>query len=423
MQISLLRNMLGYLTARRQGAVCPRGAVSQTNLSPARAIASARDDPARSMLLSAVRTETARAGQAGRNAVHGISMVQAADDALARMEADLDEALALAQQAAEGGQGEAELACMQTEFGSLLDGLDAIAASVDFDGTNLLTATSEVVLSLARPSVDPSTEIRVRTQALSVEALGLTGAGSDPTYATLRASSGFGVDSVDDDYLRGPAAGDPGELTFTFGGSQGDKAVTIYILKKKSLTETVDMINSEMGVQVPGWSGAEAVQVDGKWVLKVSTYEAGESDAPTAAVSGSLDWYGADPVLPSHFIGQGGSAGSEGVVLTASDTVGKLEDAIDEVAALRSDFAVAIQRLWFAGSAFESGTGSSLAAESRINGADITEATATATSRVMLSRGSTALLLQGNVTARAALQLLGLPAVDEPESVFFSLRA
>lgn len=183
------------------------------------------------------------------------------------------------------------------------------------------------------------------------------------------------------------------------------------------------MINSEMNAQVPGWSGAEAAQVDGKWVLKVSTYEAGETDAPTAAVSGSLTWYGADSVLPSHFIGGGGGAGTEGMVLTASDTVGKLEDAIDEVAALRSDFAVAIRRLWFAGSAFESGTDSSLAAESRINGADIAEATAAATSREMLSRGTTALLLQGNVTARAALQLLGLPAVDEPESVFFSLRA
>lgn len=207
MQISLLSNMLGYFTARRQGAVYPRGAVSQTNLSPARAIASARDDPARSMLLSAVRTEAARLAQGGRNAVHGISMIQAADDALARMAADLDEALVLAQQAAEGGQGEAELACMQTEFGDLLDGLEAIPASVDFDGTNLLTAPSEVVLSLARPSVDPSTEIRVRTQALSVEALGLSGTGSDPTHATLTASSGFGINSVDDEYLRGPSAG------------------------------------------------------------------------------------------------------------------------------------------------------------------------------------------------------------------------
>lgn len=280
MQISLLNNMLSYLTARRQGAVCPRGAVSQTNLSPAR-----------SMLLSAVRAEEARARQGGSNAIHGISMVQAADDALVRMASDLDGALVLAQQAAEGGQGQAELALMQAEFDSLVEGLDAIIASVDFDGTALLTATSEVVLSLARASVDSSTEIRVRTQDMSAEALGLNG------------------------------------------------------------------------------------------------------------------------------------VGGEGLALTDSDTVGKLEDAIDEVAALRSDFAVAIRRLWFAGSALESGTDSSLAAESRINGVDITEATAAATSRVILSRGSTALLLQGNVTARAALQLLGLPAVDEPESAFFSLRA
>ena len=423
MQISLLNKMLGYITARRQGTVCLRGSVSQINPSPAQVIASARDDPARSVLLSGVRTEAARAAQGGSNALHGIGMVQAADDALARMEADLDAALALAQRAAEGGQGSAELALMQAEFSNLLDGLDAIGASVDFDGINLLTAPSDVVLSLARSTVDQSTEIRVRTQDLSAEALGLSGVASDPTYATLTASSGFGVDSVDSDYMRGPSAGDPAELTFTFGGSQGEKIVTIQILKKKLLSEIVDMVNSEMDAQVSGWSGAEAVQVDGKWVLKVSNYEAGESDAPTAAVSGSLEWYGAGSVLPSHFIGQGGNAGTEGMSLTASDTVGKVEDAIDEVEALRSDFAVAIRRLGFAGSALESGADSALAGEARVNGVSITEATVEATSRQMLSQGPAALLLQGNVTARAALELLGLPGVDEPESVFFSLRA
>ena len=307
---------------------------------------------------------------------------------------------------------------MQAEFEGLLDELDAIPASVDFDGTNLLTAASDVVIALAEATVDPSTEIRIQTGDLSVQGLGLTGAGSDPTYAALTASSAFGVDGPSNEYMKGPKRDPPAELTFTFHGSEGDKVVTIYIQNKKSLTEIVDLINTEMDAQVPGWAGAEAVQVDGVWVLKVSTYEPGEADAPTVAVSGDLKWKSKDPVLASHFIGRTGSAGSSGPLLTAPETLEKIEDAIENVAGLRSDFAASIRRLGFANSALEYATGSSLAAESRINDPDKAIETAASIRREVLSQGTMALLLQGNVTARATLQLLGLPAVDESDASF-----
>lgn len=57
--------------------------------------------------------------------------------------------------------------------------------------------------SLAERSGDPSPEIRIRTQDLSTQPLGLTGGGSDPTYATLTANSDQGIGSAGSPYMKG----------------------------------------------------------------------------------------------------------------------------------------------------------------------------------------------------------------------------
>ena len=421
MHTSLLGNLSGYFAARQLGTVYARGTISRTRPSATQAIGSTRDDPGRLVLLDQVRIETARLRQGGRNTLHAISMVQAADAGLARMASTLAEALVLAQQATSGGYAQTQVVLMQADFEGLLDELDAIPASVDFDGTNLLTATGDVEISLAERSGDPSPEIRIRTQDLSAQALGLTGSGADPTYATLTASSDQGVGITESPYMKGPSSGPPAELAFTFHGSEGDKVVTIYINKNKSLTDIVDMINSETDALVPGWVGAEAIQVAGLWVLKVTTYEPGEADAPDVAVNGNLKWKSNDPVQPSDFAGQDGSAGSGSggpLDLTASDTIQKIEDAIENVADLRTDFAALMLRLAVANSALESAAGYSVAAESRINDPDTAREAAASTKRELLGQAGIALLLQGNVTTHVTLQLLGLPSVDEQGTSF-----
>ena len=424
MQASVLGNVLGHLATRQRGTVYPRGTISRTGRSATRAIRGTRDDPAALALLSHVRTETARLRQGGRNALHAISMVQAADQALARAASTLAEALVLAQQAATGGYAQTDLVLMQAEFEDLLDGLDAIPASVDFDGINLLTAASDVVISLAERNGDPSTKIPIQTEDVSTQALGLAGSSSEPTYATLTASSVHGVGAPGNPYMKGPNSAPAGELAFTFHGSQGDKVATIYILKNKSITDIVDMINSEMDALVPGWAGAEAVQVDATWVLKVTSYEPGEADAPSVAVSGDLQWKDNSPVQASDFTGQDGSAGGSGpLTVTESDAIEKIEAAIESVAALRSEFKASILRLAVANSALQSAAGYSLAAESRINDPDTARQTAAWLGRELLGQADMALVLQGNVTPQATLQLLGLPPVNEQEQgASFTLR-
>ncbi len=415
--------LLSYFTARQLGSnyPYPRGIVPVTSDSTTQRVGSARDDPARSAMLGGVHTETAWLKQGHRNALDAVSMVQEADEALAEMTSVFAEMLVLARQAVSGGYTESQQASMQVDFEGLLDKVDAIPASVGFAGTSLLTAASDVLISLADGYGE---KISIQTNDVSTQALGLTQAGSDPTYATLTAPISQGIGAIGSPYVKGPNNAPLAELTFTFHGSAGDKVATIYIQKNKSLTDIVDMINSETETLVPGWSAAEAVQVSDNWSLKVTTYEAGETEAPSVAVVDNLTWKSNDPVQPSDFTGQAGSAGgSEGLVLTASDTIEKIQNAIDDIADIRHDFAASTARLEAASSALESATGYSLAAELRISDTVYARETATVTKDEILGQAGMALLLQGNVTAGSTLQLLGLPALDEEGSFFSRLWA
>ena len=154
-------------------------------------------------LLSQLRNETARLKQGNRNAIHATSMAQAADAGLSRIASYLAEALTLAQQAVSGGVAAIKQAPMQAEFEDLFDKLNAVPASIAFDGPNLLMAGSPVVISLAEGTGIPSPGISFQAQDVSSAALNLLGLMSDPTYATLTASSDYGADAPDDHYLRG----------------------------------------------------------------------------------------------------------------------------------------------------------------------------------------------------------------------------
>ena len=372
---------------------------------------SARGDSAGLALLSQLRNETARLRQGYRNAIHATSMAQAADAGLSRIASFLAESLTLARQAVSGGVAAIEQAPMQAEFEDLLDKLNAVPASMAFNGSNLLTAGNPVVISLAERTGDPSPEISFQAQDMSTEALGLVGGVSNPTYATLTGNSDYGNAAPSNPYLKGPIAAPLAELTFTFHGSQGDKVATIYIESNNTVGDIVALMNSETNALVPGWSAAEAVQVAGNWVLKVTSYEAGEANAPDVAVTGDLVWKNNDPVLPSHFTGQGGTAGSvQEFLLTASDTVEKIEDAIETVAGFQSNLADSIFRLGVASSALQSATGYSLAAESRINDADTATAAAVSTMRQILGRVGMSQVFRMDALSQTALDLLGVPA-------------
>jgi len=370
---------------------------------------------------------TARAAvlrQGRRNADHVIGMIETADGALAVISSTIQEMLPLVQRAGSGGYTAAQQAGMQAELDELVDRIDGVAGSVRFGGRNLLDGDGGTVMAaLGEADRDPAVAISVRTADMTAEGLGLTGDGVEATAATLTADSAYNVASPSDTYLRGPKQGPPAELTITFHGSEGDKAVTLEIKKNKSLTDIVEMVNTDSQALVAGWDAAEAVEVGGQWGLKLTSYEAGQADAPTVAVAGDLNWQTKDPVQPSHFAGVAGTdeVGSGPLAVAAATTAQRLADAIAAVDGYRAELSATLRRLASAGSALELAEGVHRVHISSIADPEAAMELSQATASRIVSDANLALLLQADLSSRTALYLLGFPERQEQSGTFSML--
>lgn len=428
MRITAMADMMAHLAAWQAGGAYLRDSTSGGGWSSGARVRSARTDPATWTMSHSLRTDVTRLRQGSRNAQHATSMLQGADAALGEIDVALADMRALAVQAAGGTHSEAELTAMQTTFGERVADIDTIATSTEHNGTNLLTAaTGSVTIALGEGLADPGGTVRIRTEDMTAAGLGLGGEPVvvDPTTATLTAWSAYGVDAPDDHYLKGNSQ-NPGELTLTFHGSQGDKAVAISLTNKKSLDQVVTMINDEAGALVPGWTAAEAVQAGGKWVLKVSTYEAGESAAPTVGVAGDLKWKEGDvAVQPSDFTGEAGTAGgvTGPLEVTDEDALDKIDAAIAAVEKLRASHSSSLNRLELAGSAIGSSLENLLVVESRLDDVAAARETAVSTRQEVLGRAGLALMLQGDISGQAALNLLGIPSQQTTPAGILSIVA
>ena len=412
-QPSVFSNLLRYSAGARLRTIYSRVTDRQSASSATSATARFRNDPARSSMLTNLRMEAISTRQRSRTGLQAVSMAQAADSTLAKMGSVLSEALDLAQQVAGGDYDSSQRAAMQADLEGLLDELDAMPASAEFDGTNLLTSSRPGVVG----DTGPFGMIRTPAADVSVDGLGLTGEIIDPTSATLTGSLDHTIDDPGDRYMKGPNK-TAAELTITFDGPEGDKAVTIDIKKGKSLNQIVDLINTETQALVPGWAAAEAVQVGGGWGLQVSTYAPGEASAPSVAIAGTLKWDDDELVQPSDFTGQDGIAGNPtgALLVSDTDTVDKIRSAIETVQSLQDQYAADIDRLTLAYPTAEPATGYSLVMASGIDDPDTATEVASSTRQALLNEAATAIanLFQWSITPSSALQLLGLPSVGDP---------
>ena len=111
-------------------------------LSTGQRINSAGDDAAGLAISSRMTSQINGLNMAVRNANDAISMVQTADGALAEVEAMLQRMRELAVQAASGTMSSTDQAALNTEFNALTAGIDAVADNTQWNGTNILDASS-----------------------------------------------------------------------------------------------------------------------------------------------------------------------------------------------------------------------------------------------------------------------------------------
>ncbi len=129
----------------------------------------AADDAAGLAISEKMRFQINGLSQAQRNAQDGISLIQTAEGALTEVHSMLQRLNTLANQAANGTYDESDRAKIQLEVSELVGEISNIAATVNFNGIQLLDNNSSVAFQIGS---DAATTISITLASLKPEDLG-----------------------------------------------------------------------------------------------------------------------------------------------------------------------------------------------------------------------------------------------------------
>jgi len=142
-------------------------------------IASASDDPAGLGISERMRAQIRSLSQAARNGQDGVSLVQTAEGALNEVNTNLIRMRELAVAAANGTYSTADRATLDAEFQLLVEEIDRIADSTQFNGVNVLSnGAGDVSIQIGTEAGDT---VDISLVDSSSSALGLSGANFDIT--------------------------------------------------------------------------------------------------------------------------------------------------------------------------------------------------------------------------------------------------
>lgn len=120
-------------------------AKSMEKLSSGLRITRAGDDAAGLAISESLKADIRALNQASRNASDGISMLQTAEGAMDEVSNILQRMKELAQQSLNGTLGDAERGYLNDEYTALIEEMDRIAATTDFNGVKMLDGSGGLV--------------------------------------------------------------------------------------------------------------------------------------------------------------------------------------------------------------------------------------------------------------------------------------
>ncbi len=139
-------NITSINAQRNTSQVTSRLSRNYQRLSTGLRIASAADDSAGLAISERLRSQIRSLGQASRNANDGISLVQVGEGALNEVSNILVRLRELAIQSANGSASNQDRNTIKEEFDSLINEVNRIAQSTEFNGVRLLDGSSSTVL-------------------------------------------------------------------------------------------------------------------------------------------------------------------------------------------------------------------------------------------------------------------------------------
>jgi flagellin len=151
-------------------------------------ISTAADDAAGLAISERLRSQVRSMQQAQRNANDGISLVQVGEGALNEVSSILVRLRELAIQSANGSSSNQDRETIQEEFGSLVQEIDRIAKSTEFNGVKLLDGTaSSVTFQIGANTLQGVDSLDVSLSAALSTSLGLltvdVGSGGNTAFA------------------------------------------------------------------------------------------------------------------------------------------------------------------------------------------------------------------------------------------------
>ncbi|MCM3760907.1 flagellin [Alkalihalobacillus oceani] len=386
-------NIPALNTYRQMGINQNAGQSAMEKLSSGLRINRAGDDAAGLAISEKMRGQIRGLNQASRNAQDSISLIQTAEGALQETQSILQRMRELAVQSANDTNTEADREEIQKEINELVDEIDRIANTTEFNTMKLLDG-SRKGFSDTR---DASFEVQRNTHA----------------DVTVEAVSGFGEAATDDAVVTITYIGadESGNAQFAIDSSieLGSGALTT-----ASGSSTLEIASgAELTI-----NGLENMKEGESITISVRGYDAGNNGED--AVSNSLSMQIGANTGQNMLIGindmraqalnvrdDAGNAIDVTDATKASQAITTINNAIESVSAQRSNLGAFQNRLEHTISNLDNSAENLQAAESRIRDVDMAREMMEYTRANILSQASQAMLAQANQAPQSVLQLLG----------------
>ncbi|HMO09922.1 MAG TPA: flagellin [Actinotalea sp.] len=328
----------------------------------------AADDAAGLAISEGLRSQVGGLKVAARNAQDGISVVQTAEGALTEVHAILQRMRDLGVQAANDSNNASARSNITTEATSLREELSRIAASTNFNGTDLLNGAGTLNFQVGADG-DANSAIAVDLSSANVSAV------------ASNLQNGL--------YSRTGALA-PATVTGNFTISQGSVAVTVdmgAVNAARTSGNVVDTLNGDAGFAA---NFSARLDQAGELVVTSKTSNAAVTVAGTgytagAGVAGALDF-------SSH-------AGAQGAINTIDLQISQVSTARANLGAMQNRFEHTIKNINVAVENLS-------ASESRIRDTDMASEMVQFTRAQILSQAGTAMLAQANQIPQGVLSLL-----------------
>ena len=404
----IINHNLPAMNAKRQLGINQfAGTKATEKLSSGLRINRAGDDAAGLAISEKMRGQIRGLNQASRNAQDSISLIQTAEGALNETHSILQRMRELAVQSANDTNTDADRNEIQKEINQLVDEIDRIANTTEFNTKKLLDGSRTGF----REATDASFEVQSNTwTTVKVEAASLddfkTGVARDEVITITRVS-GTGTVSTDSFKIQSSLSGT---------GTGTDNSASLSVDNQGKGTITLQGTNGAT-VEI-NLEDLDKMKDGESITISIRAYDKGNAGA--AAVSGSLFMQIGANTGQNMLIGindmraealgvrsSGGSAINVTSSLGASQAITTINNAIEKVSAQRSNLGAFQNRLEHTIANLDNSAENLQAAESRVRDVDMAKEMMEFTRANILSQASQSMLAQANQAPQAVLQLLG----------------